>query len=1248
MRSTLRFPLASPTAWSTSLLAALLAAAALAPSASAQGRDNLPAFLLDRAYWSNRAYEKKAIMDGNEVGITFFNYGLLAGVGELRGNWPLGSDNFYVGDVLPIVAAEVPVPVDDNGDGIADRTELVRHVVSTRGPSNRGISQDPQNVSIAWTFEPKPGFASDRLIEQPDGTAEPNDRVALSNDPETWPNFWPDQPSWIDPATGRAQWNGFFGRGQISADLETYFWADDHNDRELQRNFPLFRADSVFTDRGGLGLEMSVRGLQWSQFLAQDAIFWLYEITNNSTTTYPRVAVGLTVGTLAGGDGDSNDDLAFFDQANRIVYSWDFNNSGNQGQPVGYVGYGFLESPGNADNGIDDDGDGDPLTDAGLDVDGNPFVTLDRAGSGNVFTAADFLPRTLAAGDPIVTIDAATGRREYAYVPATGSLTVTSQGRSYTVQAGDVLQETIVLIRSQSGTLQEVVAKDLIDDDLDGLIDEDPLLHFERRAQTFAEPPEIITLPALRYVNYAGFAAAINGRTPTRQDSLDAGLLNPMIDEDRADGIDNDGDWNPATDDTGADGLLGTADPGEGNGIPDDGEPNFDRLDVDESDQVGLSSFYYFAPSNIYPINNDNNVWDGMTPGFFTTNEELAQQQSGGGVDGDFVFGSGYFRLEPGQTLRFTLALVFGTDLEDITRNQITIQEIYDRNYQFARPPVCPDVRGVPGDGQVTIFWNAISEQEPDPILGDDFQGYRLYKSTDPFFRDVERVTDAYGNEAFRVPLAQWDRRDGIEGVYTTSDPRVAGVAYNLGTDSGLQYSFVDTDVDNGQRYYYAVTAYDRGSPDFFPAECAFSASVREDGSVVTGPNVVEVMPNAGAAGFVEGGVEGPTVLVAGAATGDVITETLDPRLVPDGASYRVTFRRDETAPTQFEVDRFFVVRTLGAAVDTVGTGTLDQAASVVFDGIRLVFNNDLLRFDADRLGYLGPDSAAVATAAVTRANVTTWGLQGVEVPYDYEIRFLAGETSPSIGGFRVGTTPLAPTAVARQTNVEVFNRTLNCSSADPDCPTKFVFLDRDNSGTGTYSFQPTAQNGNSDNVIVYEDVDGNPATPRVPTYFYRLNTVQPPGGIATIDGRVPTAGDAFLVATRKPFTFRDAYSFTSVSSRIDDGADLQDLMARIRVVPNPYVAAATWERPLPPTITSGRGERRVDFIHLPAGARIRIYNVRGQLVRELQHDGAIDDGTVSWDLRTRENLETAFGVYFYHVEAPTGETRTGRLALIK
>ncbi len=52
--------------------------------------------------------------------------------------------------------------------------------------------------------------------------------------------------------------------------------------------------------------------------------------------------------------------------------------------------------------------------------------------------------------------------------------------------------------------------------------------------------------------------------------------------------------------------------------------------------------------------------------------------------------------------------------------------------------------------------------------------------------------------------------------------------------------------------------------------------------------------------------------------------------------------------------------------------------------------------------------------------------------------------------------------------------------------------------------------------------------------------------------------------------------------------------------------------------------------------------------MRELVHDGGLDDGAVSWDLKTREGLDVAYGVYFYHVEAPGGLSKTGKLALIK
>jgi hypothetical protein len=48
-----------------------------------------------------------------------------------------------------------------------------------------------------------------------------------------------------------------------------------------------------------------------------------------------------------------------------------------------------------------------------------------------------------------------------------------------------------------------------------------------------------------------------------------------------------------------------------------------------------------------------------------------------------------------------------------------------------------------------------------------------------------------------------------------------------------------------------------------------------------------------------------------------------------------------------------------------------------------------------------------------------------------------------------------------------------------------------------------------------------------------------------------------------------------------------------------------------------------------------------------LNHDANIEDGTVSWNLKTKENLDVAYGVYFYVLESPAGK-KTGKIAIIK
>jgi hypothetical protein len=66
--------------------------------------------------------------------------------------------------------------------------------------------------------------------------------------------------------------------------------------------------------------------------------------------------------------------------------------------------------------------------------------------------------------------------------------------------------------------------------------------------------------------------------------------------------------------------------------------------------------------------------------------------------------------------------------------------------------------------------------------------------------------------------------------------------------------------------------------------------------------------------------------------------------------------------------------------------------------------------------------------------------------------------------------------------------------------------------------------------------------------------------------------------------------------------------------------------------------------------SQLYIYNARGELVRRLSVPPGQDilNGAVEWDLKTDANLEVAYGVYFYLVDAPGIGQKYGKIAIIK
>ena len=96
---------------------------------------------------------------------------------------------------------------------------------------------------------------------------------------------------------------------------------------------------------------------------------------------------------------------------------------------------------------------------------------------------------------------------------------------------------------------------------------------------------------------------------------------------------------------------------------------------------------------------------------------------------------------------------LFGENLSDLLTTAETVQDIYNKNYRFFRPPSLPKLTAVPDDKKVTLYWDTESEKSIDPITGEDFEGYVIYRSTRPDFADIQTVTDGRGSSFLYDPL---------------------------------------------------------------------------------------------------------------------------------------------------------------------------------------------------------------------------------------------------------------------------------------------------------------------------------------------------------------------------------------------------------------------------------------------------------------------------------------------------------------
>jgi len=759
-----------------------------------------------------------------------------------------------------------------------------------------------------------------------------------------------------------------------------------------------------------------------------------------------------------------------------------------------------------------------------------------------------------------------------------------------------------------------------------------------------------------------------------------------MVDESRDNGIDDDNDWDPEKDDIGVDGVPNTGDMGEGDGLPtagdqydirEPGEPNFEWTDLDESDMVGLTGFSSPAFSGT-TIADDQRVYDDfLQPGVF---DSANATQSGDYV---FIYSSGPISLPAGETRRFSIALLIGEDYDDLTLNAITSQDIYERNYQFAKPPDKPIITAVPGDERITLYWDHVAEESLDPISEEyDFEGYVIYRSTHPQFLDQQTITDANGSKFLFEPLkmfngapARFDLDNDYFGMSSVVYPG-RGAYYTLGDNTGLVHSYVDSNnVLNGQTYYYAVVSYDHGSEELQipPSECSKTITLNPTtNELIIDVNTIRIVPSTPAIGLVRGTIKDNLIEHrAGVTTGEITLDIVDYYSLENENQFEITFRE---SPTRYSIkDLMPIEDQVVISIEQyrqLSYQNIDLESVQVYDVNGNIFVIDQDYEILDEMGKI----KGIAGGSITEGN--TYTVSYLYYPIVNSKAVSLEETNPIVDGIKVTVQDVELALNVENTKWSISS---SCSWSPEVIPfngaDQFMypgayevrFFDEivDTSSTTLHpSFGISRMNFEvwdvtpgripmQEEVTIIEE-GNNPDSLWSPGDRAIIMDGEPLGGKWEFTFFLPDsgdtisagAGDVFFIDTHRPFAESDTLLFTTVASQYDKTVASGKLDS-IYVVPNPYVVTNVLEQ-LDLQNPMDRGPRKIYFTNLPKECTISIYTVSGDLVETLEHNSDIENSQEHWDLTTKDNFPLAYGVYLYHVDAPGIGEKLGRFAVIK
>ncbi|MBI5476054.1 MAG: hypothetical protein HY964_04880 [Ignavibacteriales bacterium] len=658
--------------------------------------------------------------------------------------------------------------------------------------------------------------------------------------------------------------------------------------------------------------------------------------------------------------------------------------------------------------------------------------------------------------------------------------------------------------------------------------------------------------------------------------------------------------------------------------------------------------------------------------------------ESEGGGDRRFMMSAGPFNMAPGDTQEIVAGnlIAQGSDYHNsvtaLKKADEVVQLAYNLDFNLAPPPPAPEVNGIALDNSIVLDWAENGK------LADEIENF---SAVDPLAATAGIADSIYyfeGYVVYQVANASGDDPrlimtfDVINGIKEIND-EVFDPGYGLitktvkfGSDRGvvrsirlIQDKFSGGKFANNKDYYFLVTSYSY-NPGSIPK------------TLESSKNILTIRPtkSPGERFTVS---YGDTVVAThiGAGDGSVLAIVVDPSKVT-GDDYMVVFKPDT-------VDGGYFWDLIDVTKNNIVLAN-QKHQTVDGDGSYATIDGLMVKVLGPKPGMKDYSIPAGTRRWTFAGGAGGWAMEG----FSGAIGWGGGEWTNSFGYSSIQPTQLANVLIkfAATDSNGVFSpsdtiasygyRYLRRATLAPAKPEFAPFI---LNSSGGYAFQIFEKNmpisaynmetnpptrlmlGFLENNVSAIDethpyggmVDGrywppfygsgdNTASTGPREWFFVFNvpyseTMNPTLAVDILNTELPImwfgtparrqdagwpGGDEFLIIMNRINTQVDTFTFTApkvLRSEDYSKADIENIMA----VPNPYFGANAYEQ--------NQFGRIIRFTNLPKTATIRIFNLASDLVRELTKDDNLT--TFDWDLRNKNNLPVASGMYIIHIEMP-------------